>query len=130
MNDPEPSRRSLPASYSTKSAPIINLEALKSRTQGKIKPPPRRWLNLLPLLLIILAIAFGGGWLGAWAENHGQSAIATSTEAKQQYISNESQLIESIAKNVGQSVVSVDVTGQSTTDNTDIFGFSLPQTQS
>src|SRR6185503_9356411 len=46
----------------------------------------------------------------------------------QQYISNESQLIESIAKNVGQSVVSIDVTGQDTT-STDFFGFAFPQTQ-
>lgn len=63
--------------------------------------------------------------MGAWTENHGKLAINSSTAAKQQYISNESQLIESIAKNVGQSVVSVDVTGQDTA--TDFFG--LPQTQ-
>ncbi len=125
MDDKQPSRRPVPASYSTKSAPIINFEALKNRAHGKIKPPPRRWLNLLPVFLVILAIAFGGGWLGAWAENHGNTAIATSTEAKQQYISNESQLIESIAKNVGQSVVSVDVTGTDTA--TDFFGFSQSQ---
>ena len=125
MDDPELRRRAAPASYSTKPAPIINFEALKSRTRGQLKPPPRRWLNLLPVALIFLAIAFGGGWLGAWAENHGKTAIATSTEAKQQYISNESQLIESIAKNVGQSVVSVDVTGTDTA--TDLFGFTQQQ---
>jgi len=47
--------------------------------------------------------------------------VGTSTAAKQQYISNESELIESIAKNVGQSVVSIDVKGRSTTSS--FFGF-------
>lgn len=125
MDDKQPSRRPAPASYSTKPAPIINFDALKSRTQGRLKPPPKRWLNLLPVALVFLAIAFGGGWLGAWAENHGKTTIGTSTEAKQQYISNESQLIESIAKNVGQSVVSVDVTGTDAT--TDFFGITQQQ---
>jgi serine protease Do len=129
MDDQDTRRRTGPATYSTKPAPIINFDALKARTRGKVKPPPRRPLYILAVLLIFFAVAFGGGWLGAWAENHGRTSIGTSTEAKQQYISNESQLIESIAKNVGQSVVSVDVTGQSTTDNTDFFGFNFPQTQ-
>ena len=125
MDDPELRRRAVAARYSTKPAPIINFEALKSRTQGRLKPPPRRWLNLLPAAMIFFALAVGGGWLGAWAENHGKTAIATSTEAKQQYISNESQLIASIAKNVGQSVVSVDVTGTDT--STDFFGITQRQ---
>ncbi|HET7827857.1 MAG TPA: trypsin-like peptidase domain-containing protein, partial [Candidatus Saccharimonadales bacterium] len=129
MDDSPNRRKTVPASYSTKAGPIINLEALKARTEGLRLSPPRRWLNLLPAIIIIFAIAFGGGWLGAWVENHGRTEIATSTAAKQQYISNESQLIESIAKNVGQSVVSIDVTGQDTTAVPDIFGFSFPQTQ-
>ena len=122
------SRKTIPASYSTKPAPIINLESLKARSGG-LKSPPKRWLSLLPVFIIFLAIAFGGGWLGAWAEHHGKTEIATPTAARQQYISNESQLIESIAKNVGQSVVSIDVTGQDTSSPTDIFGFTFPQTQ-
>ncbi|HET6864115.1 MAG TPA: trypsin-like peptidase domain-containing protein [Candidatus Saccharimonadales bacterium] len=128
MSEKPNSRKTIPASYSTKPAPIINLESLKARPSG-LKPPPKRWLNLLPVFIIFLAIAFGGGWLGAWAEHHGKTEIATTTAARQQYISNESQLIESIAKNVGQSVVSIDVTGQDASSPTDIFGFTFPQTQ-
>jgi serine protease Do len=64
--------------------------------------------------------------LGARAYNHGGRTVASSTAAKQQYISDESSLIASIAKTVGQSVVSVDVQGQQTTQ--DFFGFG--QTQS
>jgi serine protease Do len=86
-------------------------------------------MSLGILLLSMLLLGFGGGWLGAYSYTHGRNTIAASTAAKQQYISNESQLIESIAKNVGQSVVSIDVKGQTTTANTDFFGFAFPQTQ-
>jgi serine protease Do len=116
-------------SYSTKPSPVVNLGALKSRAQAMAsRRPSRRLILLLGVILICFLAGLGGGWLGARAYNHG-NVIATSTAAKQQYISNESQLIESIAKNVGQSVVSIDVTGQNT--SADIFGFlQQQQTQS
>jgi serine protease Do len=116
-------------SYSTKNQPIINVEALKAHTSGRLGRPSGRIVPLLVVLLIVFAVAFGGGWLGSYAYNHNHGLIGTSTAAKQQYISNESQLIESIAKNVGQSVVSINVKGQSTTTSNDFFGFGLPQTQ-
>jgi serine protease Do len=127
MDDKKTKNTAPAGSYSTRPQPIINIDALKARTQAL---KPRRPSARLPktaglLLLACLLLGFGGGFLGAWAQNRGQTRIGTSTAAKQQYISNESQLIESIAKNVGQSVVSVDVTGQDTA--TDFFGF--PQTQ-
>jgi len=77
------------------------------------------------LLMLIVAVAagFGGGYVGA--RNHGYDS--TSTAAKQQVISNESQLVNSIAKNSGASVVSVNVSAQTTAQ--DFFGFSQPQTQ-
>lgn len=113
------------SSYTTKSAPVINFQAIKDRTGGKIRRPSHRLTALIVIVVICLFAGFGGGWLGAVAYNHTGARVATSTAAKQQYISNESQLIESIAKNVGQSVVSIDVTGQDT--GTDFFGF--PQSQ-
>jgi len=117
--------------YSTKHQPIINVEALKSRVNSAVpKQRPPQILMRAGLLVIACVVAgFGGGWLGAAAYNHGRTNIATSTAAKQQYISNESELIATIAKTVGQSVVSIDVTGQSTTAVPDIFGFAFPQTQ-
>jgi serine protease Do len=126
-DDKKPKPVVRPGSYTTKPAPIINMDALKARGQAL---RPRRPAAKIPkaagiLLLACLIFGFGGGFLGAWAQNHGKTALATSTAAKQQYISNESELIESIAKNVGQSVVSIDVTGQDTA--TDFFG--IPQTQ-
>lgn len=117
--------KNVSSTYSTKSQPFIDFDKFKKFNMARPKPPRR----LAPVLLVILACllaGFGGGWLGAVAYNHGNNGVATSQAAKQQYISNESQLIESIAKNVGQSVVSVDVQGQDNT--TDFFGFVQPQT--
>jgi len=108
---------------------VANLEVLKSRARGLINRSPRLLRPILLVILICLLAGFGGGWLGAYAYNHNHGAVATGTSAQKQYISNESQLIESIAKNVGQSVVSVNVTSQSTTSVPDIFGFAFPQTQ-
>jgi serine protease Do len=118
-------------SYSTKNQPIINYDALRART-GRIKSaggwrPNRRFVPAI-IIAACLVAGFGGGWLGAYSYNHGRSVIATSTAAKQQYISNESELIKSIASNVGQSVVSIDVKGQSTASSSDFFGFAFPQT--
>jgi serine protease Do len=129
---PGKNSKNTPSVYSTKSQPIINFDALKSRTQANLRRRPQlpnRIGYLVAAILICLVAGFGGGWLGAWAQTHGKTAIGTSRAAKQQYISNESELIESIAKNVGQSVVSVDVQGQDTTTGNDFFGFGLPQTQ-
>jgi serine protease Do len=124
----EPAARQT-GSYSTKSQPIVNMEALRARFNGRIKRPSVKLNSSIAIILACLLAGFGGGWLGAYSYNRGRSVIATSTAAKQQYISNESQLIESIAKNVGQSVVSIDVKGQNTTSATDFLGFAFPQTQ-
>jgi serine protease Do len=116
-------------SYSTKTQPIINFDALKSRTQGGLRRPNSRLWYIAAVLAACLLLGFGGGWLGAWSENHSHSAVASSTAAKQQYVSNESELISQIAGNIGQSVVSVNVTGQQTQSVPDIFGFAFPQAQ-
>lgn len=73
-------------------------------------------------LLAVLIIGFVGGWLGAYHYNQSDSARNASLSQKQQYISNESDLIASIAKTTGQSVVSIDVSSQTTRQ--DFFGFT------
>lgn len=78
------------------------------------------------LVLICLLVGLAGGWLGALGYDHQHTTNLSQTE-KQQYISNESQLIAQIAKDVGQSVVSIDVTSQQTTQ--DFFGFLQPLTE-
>lgn len=70
-------------------------------------------------LLITLAVGFGGGWLGALSRSESSQ---TTVKTQKVVLDSQGQLISSIAKNVGQSVVSVDVTGQVSTP--DFFGFS------
>lgn len=81
-----------------------------------------RNLGVSFILLASLSLGFFGGWLGA--HQPGDDAGKANTKVSQQVISNESQLISSIAKDVGQSVVSVNVTAQS--QQVDFFGFSSP----
>lgn len=77
---------------------------------------------LMPVFLVILAGAagFGGGWLASKNVDSISSTSAT-TQAKQQIVLNESNLISETAKNVGPSVVSVDTTSQSPVQS--LFGF-------
>lgn len=75
------------------------------------------------LLLSCLSVGFFGGWLGARSSPQ-NGTTAKTTAASQQIIANESQLINKIAKDVGPSVVSVNVTGQS---QSDIFGLGSSQ---
>lgn len=94
---------------------------------GNRQLPPRHWLAAAAaLVLLCFGAGFGGGWLGAEV-NGGGSITTASTSAKQQFVSTESELISKIADDVGPSVVSVDVTSQSTAQ--DFFGFSSPVRQ-
>lgn len=83
------------------------------------KPKPGLLKNVI-LTVVAAAAGFGGGWLGA--NQHG----LVTPENKQQIISSESQLVNEIAKTVGVSVVSVNVSSQTVSQN--FFGFSQPQT--
>ncbi|HEX3568069.1 MAG TPA: trypsin-like peptidase domain-containing protein [Candidatus Saccharimonadales bacterium] len=84
--------------------------------------PHRRVKFLAIAFLLILSVTCGflGGYLGERSRND------TSSVQKQQVVlKTQGQLISSIAKNVGQSVVSVNVTGQaaaSSNDLSSIFG--------
>jgi serine protease Do len=71
--------------------------------------------------IVVLGLGFGGGWLGAAAH---QDDVTNVTQQKV-VLKGQAAVVSSIAKNVGQSVVSVDVTSQ-TSDNSSnsFFGFS------
>lgn len=71
-------------------------------------------------------VGFGAGWLGATRATDSTSLNGSIT-AQKQVVTSESQLINTIAKTVGPSVVSVNVT--STSQNTGYFGFGLPQSE-
>ncbi len=61
--------------------------------------------------LIIIVIAFFGGWLGARSYLANADKLVPQESAKQTVI-NQSELISDIAKDVGQSVVSINVTSR------------------
>jgi serine protease Do len=77
------------------------------------------------IMIISLILGFGGGVLGSKAAD---KTTPVTTAQRAQYISSESNLISSIANNVGQSVVSIDVEGQQQ-QATDFFGFQSAPTQ-
>ncbi len=92
--------------------------------QNALSPQSRA---LLVTVAAVLLTGIGGGFLGGWLEaKHLQQNPASSslTQASQKIVLNESQVINQVAKNVGPSVVSIDVTSQASASN--IFGFSQP----
>ncbi len=91
---------------------------IKIPGMNTVKAARHHWL-IGPIILLV--ISFGGGWLGArYYSEHGSTAST-------RYVSDESQLISKIAKDVGQSVVSINVESQQSA--VDIFGNTFPQTQ-
>lgn len=78
-------------------------------------------LGVVFVLLASLSLGFLGGWLGSNSKDNGTTRTPIS-KADQQVAINESQLISDIAKTVGPSVVSIDVTSQA--EQLDFFGRS------
>jgi serine protease Do len=114
------------ATFTTKSGRPYKLpkKISKPKTPAVLKT---RMGSILAIVLLCFGFGFGGGWLGAHSYSSGSRLSATSTAAKQQFISDESNLISSIAKTVGQSVVSIDVKTQVQTQ--DFFGNGQAQSQ-
>lgn len=87
---------------------------------------PGRNAHVALLLLASLAMGFLGGWTGSESRDH--SGTNRSGTVNQQVVLNESQLISDIAKEVGPSVVSVNVVSQGVQRN-GFFGFIEPYEQ-
>lgn len=84
----------------------------------------RKKFAAIALLVLICALAgFGGGWYGSEARQD-----LKTNQASQQIIASESQLISQLAKKVGPSVVSVNVTTETTRPS--FFGPTLSQERS
>ena len=86
-------------------------------------------ITLIISVVISALVGFGAGWLGAGLHNpSGTGVLNGSLRPQKQIVTSQGELISSIAKTVGPSVVSVNVT--STSQSTDsIFGLGLPQTE-
>jgi serine protease Do len=78
---------------------------------SSMSPKFTRVLEIALVAIVVLALSFGGGWLGAAAHHDNATNI---TENKVE-LEGEATVISNIAKNVGQSVVSINATQDSST---------------
>lgn len=78
--------------------------------------------------IVVLALGFGGGWLGA--ASHGDDTTG-GVQQQKVVLKSQGDVISSIAKNVGPSVVSVNVTAQAQSSNpyASLFGGNDTQTE-
>lgn len=80
--------------------------------------------------ICVVALGFGGGWLGAASQN---STSSPSVVQQKTILTDQANLVSSIAKTVGESVVSVNVTSQTASSQYGgffgIYGGSGSQTQ-
>ncbi|MBI3624280.1 trypsin-like peptidase domain-containing protein [Candidatus Saccharibacteria bacterium] len=74
--------------------------------------------------ILFLLLSIGGGFLGGWLETK-HSQQTSQSIANQKIVSTESQIINSIDKTIGPSVVSINVTSQTTSQDL-FFGFAQP----
>jgi S1-C subfamily serine protease len=70
--------------------------------------------GVLAGLIVGLIAGFVGGIVGASVHDNGGVGVGSSLSAQKKIVTSQSQLISQIAKTVGPSVVSVDVTSQTT----------------
>lgn len=82
-------------------------------------------------LAAILMVGLVGGYIGSAIQNNGSDSILSGTVSNQKkVVTSESELVSTIAKNLGDSVVSVNVDVTSAASDTGSFyGFAEPQTQ-
>lgn len=80
-------------------------------------PSSKRLKRLLIVLILIIIIGFGSGWLGSYTrDNNSNGSISTAKEI----VTSQSQVVTAIAKDVSPSVVSIEA--DSTTQTQDVFG--------
>lgn len=127
-DDTQKAKRTKEASFSTRPE-HRSIGGLKKFDTSKFRSRPRPSKRTLTALAVLFCFLSGviGGVAGSALYYHNHSLSSASVSQKQQYVSNESQLISGIAKDVGQSVVSVNVTSQ--TSSQDFFGFVQSQNQ-
>lgn len=77
-------------------------------------------LHYLFAAICIVALGFGGGWLGALSQGEQDP---TSVVQQKTVLTDQAKVVSSIAKTVGESVVSVNVTSESTSPYSGLFGY-------
>lgn len=93
----------------------------------RITKNPTSISNYILGAMVVLAISFFGGWLGASSR---QANDTTDVVQQKTILKNEANVISDIAKQVGPSVVSVNVTSQSSATDpySYLFGYSSGST--
>lgn len=82
----------------------------------KLSAPKNGAISMLLIIFVSISAGFAGGFIGANSKmNKADSNV--SVEQGRQAVEEQSSLISSIAKDVGPSVVSIDVTSQGTVSN-------------
>ncbi|MFA5004175.1 MAG: trypsin-like peptidase domain-containing protein [Candidatus Saccharimonadales bacterium] len=99
-------------SAATDAVPVV--EPLARTSEHRRAKP----LTAVLFLIVTLALGFFGGWLGSASHEYQRATVQT----QKVVLSNEGRIVSSIAKNVGQSVVSVNVTSQTATGGFGLFG--------
>ncbi len=98
--------------------PVANVKPSSIKDSSKQKAA-----SIALLVIICAAAGFGGGYVAVNRSSSSNSSTNTTiSKADQRTAINESQLVNAIAKNVGPSVVSVNVTSQAQ-QSFDFFGF-------
>lgn len=111
-----------PVTY-TPGEPLVKVPSPSSEPLAKPKvhgPDSRRVKVLAFAMLFILSIS--SGLFGAWLFTRNDDS--DSTQKQQVVLKSQGQLISSIAKDVGESVVSVEVTSTSDLNSGSLFGFN------
>ena len=93
-----------------------------SKFNTSIKNATLKNSKTLILLIFSIAAGFFGGYAAVKSTQPVNSLMNASNETKQQIVSTEEEVFSSIAKDVGESVVSIDVTG--VTQTTNFFGYT------
>jgi len=126
-SDDTPQKSEVEKEQDKKARPPLTLPRV---TAPKVRMPKfnidRHKIQLLSvafLLIVSMAMGFLGGWLGASSKANDSLG---STATQKEVVSSQDQLISNIAKTVSQSVVSVNVTSQ-TSPSSNFFGFAIPQ---
>lgn len=97
-------------------------QAAKQKVVSKDIAHQNKMHKLAPYLFVgicMFALSFGGGWLGAST----RSVSTTSTVEQKTVLTDRANLVSSIAKTVGESVVSVNVTSQSDASLNGFLGY-------
>lgn len=98
----------------------------EKRPTNKIEAGKKGLVTLAAITIVSTSFGFAGGWIGSRSSSDTQNATV---EQGRRAVNEESTLISSIAREVGPSVVSIDVTSQGVRSNS-FFGSRTVEQQS